>query len=221
MPWVGIYLLFFNWIPSPRYLEAATRLGWTCSRFHCCKMEELEGRKPFVTRHPIPRCYFSKGRQLVSTQLHGFSDASFHAYAGVVYLRAMYHDTSTSVALVAVKTKVAPLTTTTIPKLELCGATHLSKLLTTVREALTFLLGILLREQTSPSIVLGWINTSPSKLKIYVANRVSTITSEIPANCWRHVNTMDNPADVASRGISHSELINLSLWWLGPPTSIS
>ena len=36
-------------------------------------------------RH-ISRCYFPKDAQIVSIQLHGFSDASEQAYAGIVYL---------------------------------------------------------------------------------------------------------------------------------------
>ena len=87
----------------------------------------------------------------------------------MVYLRAIYHDTSTSVALVSAKTKVAPLTTTIIPKLELCGATLLSKLLTTVREAINIPVENTFAWTVS-STVLSRINTSPSKMKIYVAN---------------------------------------------------
>ena len=124
----------------------------------------------------------------------------------------MYHNTSTLVALVTAKTKVAPLAVTTIPNFGLCGTTLLCKLLTTVREAFNIPVENTFA-WTDSSIVLGWINTSPSKLKIYVANRVSNITSD---NFWMCVNTKDNPADVASRGIFPSELINLSLWWSGP-----
>ena len=62
----------------------------------------------YITNHPIPRYYFEAGKQRVQTQLHGFSDASILAYGGVVYLRTLYHDTSTSVSIVCSKTKVAP-----------------------------------------------------------------------------------------------------------------
>ena len=84
----------------------------------------------YITNHPIPHYYFEAGKQRVQTQLHGFSDASILAYGGVVYLRTLYHDTSTSVSIVCSKTKVAPLSPPgTIPRLELCGAQILSKLL--------------------------------------------------------------------------------------------
>ena len=57
----------------------------------------------------IPRCYFPKDVQVVSMQLHGFSDASQDAYAGVVYLRMQDADGDVHVALVASKTRVAPI----------------------------------------------------------------------------------------------------------------
>ena len=66
----------------------------------------------------------------MNVQLHGFCDASQDAFAGVVYLRATYNsDASTSTALVIAKNRVAPVKTTTIPKLELCSAVLLSKLI--------------------------------------------------------------------------------------------
>ena len=70
----------------------------------------------------IPRCYYQKESCLASIQLHGFSDASEEAYAGVVYLRMMDSTGNVQVSLVTSKTKVAPIKRLTIPRLELCGA---------------------------------------------------------------------------------------------------
>ena len=70
----------------------------------------------------VPRCYFELGKRPERLELHGFSDASEHAYAAVLYLRTLYSDGSVSVRLVASKTKVAPLKKQTIPRLELLGA---------------------------------------------------------------------------------------------------
>ena len=83
----------------------------------------MEGRTAIAN---VDRCYYIKDKKCSATQLHGFRDVSKHAYAGAVNLRAVYSDTSTSVCLIMSKTKVAPLSSTTIPRLELCGALLMS-----------------------------------------------------------------------------------------------
>ena len=65
----------------------------------------------------------------MSFQLHGFSDASEDAYAGVVYLRMVDTQDRVYSSLVVSKTEVAPIKQLTIPRLELCGAHLLSQLL--------------------------------------------------------------------------------------------
>ena len=40
---------------------------------------------PLLSSHHIPRYYFNKNTSITSLQLHGFSDTSQLAYAGVVY----------------------------------------------------------------------------------------------------------------------------------------
>ena len=55
-------------------------------------------------------------------------------------------------------------------------------------------------------------------LQTFEANRVSKIqiiTTKFQTK-WRHIPTEHNPADLVSRGIPPSELINNSLWWHGP-----
>ena len=84
----------------------------------------------------IPRYYFHKESKIESIQLHGFSDASQCAYAAVAYLRMVDSEGRVHVSLVASKTKFAPLKRLTIPRLELCGAYVLTKLLVHVRSTL-------------------------------------------------------------------------------------
>src|SRR5436309_15128763 len=52
---------------------------------------------------------------------HGFADASLRAYSAVVYVRILNSPTDFSVSLIAAKSKVAPLKTVAIPRLELNG----------------------------------------------------------------------------------------------------
>jgi len=56
----------------------------------------------------IPRCYFSNN-DVVYYELHGFSDASEKAYAGVVYMRAEYSNGFVDTRFVASKARVAPI----------------------------------------------------------------------------------------------------------------
>ena len=72
----------------------------------------------------IPRCYFPKDVHVTSLQLHGFSDASEDAYSGVVYLRMEDTDGNVHVALVASKTRVAPIKRLTIPKARALRSPH-------------------------------------------------------------------------------------------------
>ena len=86
---------------------------------------------PCFSKFPFKRFYFFPG-VISRTKLHGFSDASEHAYSAVVYIRAVYSNATPSLTLVTAKTKVAPLKRLSIPRLELCGANLLSKLIKVV-----------------------------------------------------------------------------------------
>ena len=153
----------------------------------------------------------------MNVQLHGFCDASQDAFAGVVYRRATYNsDASTSTALIIAKARVAPVKTTTIPKLELCSAVMLSKLIASSREELQIDLSNMFAWSDS-TISLSWIHTSPHQLKTYVANRVVAIINHVPAQHWRYVPSADNPANLGSRGCTASTLTESKLWWTGLP----
>ena len=60
---------------------------------------------------------------------------------------------------------------------------------------------------TDSTAVLGWLHTTPHRLRTFVANRVSRAIESLPPDRWRHVPTDNNPADVASRGATPSQLI--------------
>ncbi len=168
-----------------------------------------------LSQMTIPRCYFDKESQILSTEIHGFSDASELAYAAVVYVRTTDASNHTHVSLVMSKSKVAPIKRLTIPRLELCGAHLLAQLLHHVRQVLNIPLSHVYA-WTDSTIVLNWLDGSPKRFKTYVGNRISTIVDLIPPDKWRHVRSADNPADCASRGLYPSELLNHSLWWNGP-----
>ena len=170
---------------------------------------------PLVTQYSVLRCYFQPRKSTLSVSVHGFCDASQAAMAAVVYLRVEYTDFSVSTELVMSKSKVAPVKTQTILKLELSAAVLLAKILNSVQTELHVeLSGV--HAWSDSMVPLGWIRTNPVWLKTYVANRVVQITDTIPPVCWRHIPTSTNPADIASRGTTVSDLLKHSLWWHGP-----
>ena len=84
----------------------------------------------------ISRYYFPKDATIRELQLHGFCDASEDAFAGVVYIQMTDSEDKVHTSLVLAKTKVAPIKTMTISRLELCRAYLLTKILRHVREVL-------------------------------------------------------------------------------------
>ncbi|XP_071056041.1 uncharacterized protein [Onthophagus taurus] len=65
-------------------------------------------------------------------------------------------------------------------------------------------------------ITLNWINSEPCRWQVFVSNRVAQIQELTEQNQWRHIPSMDNPADLASRGMDASTLVNADIWWTGP-----
>lgn len=147
--------------------------------------------------------------------LHGFSDASMHAIAAVVYSRVIYPDGTVKTSIVAARTKVAPVKTISLPRLELCGAVLVSKLLRHVSQAMR-LTSEQVHAYTDSSVVLSWLFGEPCRWKQFVANRVVETLENVGRSQWHHVQSKHNPADVASRGSKIKDLKNDKLWWFGP-----
>ncbi len=64
-------------------------------------------------------------------------------------------------------------------------------------------------------VVLGYINNEARRFHIFVANRVQRIRETNDPAQWHYIDTEQNPADHASRGLKLSELID-SNWITGP-----
>ncbi|KAJ0169553.1 hypothetical protein K1T71_014738 [Dendrolimus kikuchii] len=162
----------------------------------------------------IPR-WLNTSANNVLVELHGFSDASKLAYAAAVYIRVVGENGDVHVSLVTAKTKVAPIKQISIPRLELCGAVLVTKLLIEVAETLNISKRCI-QAWTDSTVVLAWLNSHPSRWQTFIANRVSEILMTLEAHQWSHVQSKSNPADCASRGLKPSELMGNKLWFEGP-----
>ncbi|XP_071577544.1 uncharacterized protein [Temnothorax nylanderi] len=177
------------------------------------RWKEIHSRLSHLNRLQIPR-WTGLGTDTSHAEVHGFADASNAAYAAVVYLRIISSDGQVTITLITGKSKVAPLRTLSVPRLELLAALLLARLMEFVRESL----GCSFPEYcwTDSEIVRAWITSHPSRWKTFVANRVTEIQSRLPRGEWRHVSTAENPADCASRGLFGDEIVEHDLWWRGP-----
>ena len=72
----------------------------------------------------------------VTLQMYGYCDASRNAYGACIYIRSTDKNGVHSTQLVCSKSKVAPVKTLSIPRLELCAALLLSKSYNSVSHAL-------------------------------------------------------------------------------------
>ena len=83
----------------------------------------------------VPRCVYGVCEATKTCTLHGFADASIKAHCAVIYFVCEVGG-SFSVELLTSKTRVAPLKTQTIPRLELMSGRILARLMDTVKKAL-------------------------------------------------------------------------------------
>jgi len=157
-----------------------------------------------------------------SYDLCGFSDASTKGYAAIVYLRVTTKSGSVGVYLLGSKTKLAPMKTSSIPRLELSGAVLLALWLGRIQRALEPQIEISnVFAWSDSTIVLSWLSNPHTSFKTFVSNRICQIQTIIPACQWLHVRSEFNPADCASRGLRPSELKEAALYWKGPTFLLS
>ena len=137
------------------------------------------------------------------------------AYGAFIYLCSTDNEGRHYANLVCSKSRVAPVKTISLPRLELCASLLLAKLQDVTRQALklevnkTFL-------WSDSTVALHWIKTPAHLLKTFVSNRVAKIQEYTLSEDWRHVPSSDNPADLVSRGQMPDDFLQARLWPHGP-----
>ena len=173
---------------------------------HIC--ENLES----ISTYHIPRYLGIKSsNHHVTYSLVCFCDASAKAYAATVYL---HQDSSGNCKadLIFSKTRLAPHKSVTIPRLELLGVLIGTRALRFVQKELHLSISSKVL-WTDSQCVIHWLQ-SRKPLPIFVTNRLKEIRS-LKGVSIKYIPTEENPADLATRGKSPSELMN-SIWWNGP-----
>ena len=152
----------------------------------------------------------------ITMELHAFSDASSWASAFCMYLVSTYEDRTPVSRFVCAGKKLAPLDGRTIPQLELQG------LLMATRCVVRLMEQVLPKLETTfwvdSKTVLQWISDPHEHHKAFVMNRLVEIrdNTRFLAVGWQHVPTLDNPADLPTKGTTVEDLANNNLWHHGP-----
>lgn len=174
---------------------------------------EIYGEIMRINEVKINRRVIENDRKYV--EYHGFCDASERAYGATIYTCCVKNDGTRMPRLLCAKSRVAPLKSMSIPRLELLSAVLLAQLSDKVSAACQ-----ISKEDwyfwSDSMVVLSWIRTPSHRWKTFVANRVAEIQELTSADRWNHVETSHNPADLISRGTTATELRESQLWWFGP-----
>lgn len=128
------------------------------------------GQLSSISDLSIPRIIVCSNSTKV--EMHGFCDASERAYGACIFIRSITVDGEYVVKLHSAKSRIAPLKTISLPRLELCGAlllTHACKI-----KALTLPINETYYWFDS-QVTLAWITGEPAEWKTFVANRVAEI----------------------------------------------
>ena len=164
----------------------------------------------------IGRCYKPENFNTVAASLHSFSDASDYGYGQATYLLRQVSDQGeVHVSLVIGKSRVVPSKPTTIPRLELTAALVSAKITAMVKDELD-IDGLSETYWVDSMIVLGYIQNDVRRFRTFVANRVKKIRNFSRKEQWTYVNTKDNPADDASRGLTVDDSDKVDRWFKGP-----
>ena len=164
----------------------------------------------------VPRCVYDKSDgEILWCQLHGFGDARAKAYCATIYV---VYETLKGIfsKLLCSKTRIAPLKSMTIPRLELMSARILAVLVSKLKNAIQAQVKIeKVRLWLDSKTALFWI-LNKKEWKQFVKHRVNEILTLTKKEEWGHVSGVQNPADLGSRGVPIKQLVQSDMWWEGP-----
>ncbi|XP_028415553.1 uncharacterized protein LOC114538695 [Dendronephthya gigantea] len=163
----------------------------------------------FPEVYEIPRTLTPYHQPILSVNLHAFGDASKQGVAAAVYA-VVEQEGGTTQGLVCSKSRIAKRSLT-IPRLELVAGHMAGNLVSSVETALGRETVTEIHCWLDSTVALYWIN-GQGEYRQFVSNRVKKIREHERLE-WHHVPTLQNPADLGSRG---GNVVGNELWQNGP-----
>ena len=173
----------------------------------------IEETKKHLSKVLVARCLRPRFREIESVELHVFGDASGVAYCAVAYVRVEYRSGEVIIRFDWSKARVLPTKKPTTPRAELMAAVLAAEI---AQPPIATLEPDRVVFWSDSMNVLCWLRNRTKEMQIYVANRVTKIQDLTEGHEWKHVPTLDNPADLGSRSKKLGELLETPLWWHGP-----
>lgn len=169
-------------------------------------LEKLEIRRSFKPTH--------FGKEKVC-QIHAFSDSSDDGYGIAVYVKLVNENGEVATSLAFGKARVVPLDGESIPRSGLVAATMAAEFGKLVHDELDYD-NKSMYLWTDSMVVLGYLRNKKKRFKLFVANRARKILKLTDLKMWNFVDSKNNPADDASRGITANSITPDHRWFSGP-----
>ena len=146
-----------------------------------------------------------------------FSDGSENAYGTVAYARWKCNNGKYVSRLISAKSRMAPLKTIDIVRLELCGAVLSKRMRVMIETELSLKFEGVIHIVDS-EIVKAMIQRESYGFNTFASNRIGEIHSATEQDEWAWIGGKPwlNIADVTTRGLRPSDLGEDSLWQKGP-----
>lgn len=162
----------------------------------------------------IPR-WVGLNSEGTSFEMHCFVDASEDAFGAVIYFKVPL-ETTPKCSLVTAKSRVAPLQSLSVPRLELQAAVLGTRLAKFVQENISEQHKIIRRYFWSDSeTVMKWLHSDNKKYTQFVSCRIGEILENSNVHEWNWLSGSQNVADMATKMKMYSSY-NSREWFYGP-----
>ena len=165
-------------------------------------MTQVEKQFDNATREKLTTMYEPKRLwKYHKLYITSFLNTSKNGYGQCSYIRFVNDKVQIHCCLLIGKSRVTPLNfKISILRLELTAAALSVKISKILREELE----VHADDEifwTDSQVVLAYINRDARRFKVFVANRVKQIRDQISTKQWHFIESGNNPADDASRGL--------------------
>lgn len=182
-----------------------------------CSWKKWLSNMKNLQAYDIPRC-IRKTKTICTVELHVYSDGGETGYGSVAFAKFNYEDKTYSSSILASKGRLTPInnrTLKTIPRIELTAAKLAIELSLKLQDELDYHFHTI-NYWSDSTTVLQYIKGTHHKFHRFVENKVNFIRNFSTPEQWFYVPSLQNPADIVSRGSTPQLLASSELWNYGP-----